>query len=500
MQFRSLPAVLLLALSVAACGDGARPGTAGVGDSYYPRLGNGGYQVEHYTLDIEVTDVSRSELSGLARIEAVTTQRLSRFNLDLIGLTVDAVHVDGRPARFERDGYELVITPAAALAADAPFTVEVRYHGVPERYLSMAAPEEDIGWITHDHGSYAISEPDGGATFFPVNDHPLDKATYTFRLTVPKPYQVAANGVLRETADHGDRTTYVFEARDPMTSYLATIAIERFELVSETGPNGLPLSSYFSTMLDPAYRVPFANVPRALALFNERFGPYPFEVYGSIMVNAPSRGPLETQTRPIYGNDEYYLEDPQWAELIVVHETAHQWFGNSVSVTDWSDLWINEGFATYAEWLWLEETEGSEARDAEIAYIYEAVATSPTAVPPGRLMADDLFDYASAYGRPALMLHALRLEIGDHAFFALLRAYPTRYAYGHADRAQLLALAEELSGRELRAFFDAWLYGQALPPIPPLGLAPETVDANSAQPRSENIRLLHRHGHRPPRY
>jgi len=493
----SLP--LVLALSVAGCGDDsrdddqARPGAAGAGDSLYPGLGNGGYQVEHYTLDIAVADVERGELTGLATLEAVATQRLSRFNLDLIGMTVDAVRVDGQLASFSRDGRELIVTPAAALAEGAPFTVEVSYRGTPERYMSLALPEP-VGWTLHAGGSYVLSQPDGAATFYPVNDHPRDKASYTFRVTVPKPYQVAANGVLSETADNGDSTTYVFEARDQMASYLATIAIERFEVVTETGPNELPLRSYFPEGIDPGYRVPFANQAKIIELLNDRFGPFPFEIYGSVMVSSSDLpGALETQTLSLFGNDSFYLELPSYGELVVVHETAHQWYGDSVAVTDWRDVWINEGFATYAEWLWLEETQGVAARDEQIAETYAFVAAFPTAAPPGRPASDDLFNYISTYARPGLMLHALRLEIGDDAFFALSRTYATRYAHGNASRDHLFALVEEVSARKLDAFFDAWLYDQIVPPIPQMNLSAATAKASRPLLRDDDARI-HRHG------
>ena len=274
----------------------------------YPGFGNGGYDVQHYGLDLTVSDVDTGTLTGVTTIEAKATEDLSSFNLDFVGFTVEDIAVNEQPAAFDRNGQELTITPAMPLQAGETFTVEVTYSGAPEQIESVALPVL-TGWVTFDGGSYVVSEPDGAANFYPVNDHPLDKATYSFRVTVPKPFEVAANGVLVETIDHGDTTTFVWQARDPMASYLATVNIGEFDVETEDGPNGIPIRNYYAAGLEEGIRKPFARQAEMLALYSEIFGPYPFEVYGSVVMDAEIGGALETQTLSIFGVDVINLED-----------------------------------------------------------------------------------------------------------------------------------------------------------------------------------------------
>ncbi|NJR66401.1 MAG: M1 family metallopeptidase [Leptolyngbyaceae cyanobacterium CRU_2_3] len=233
-------------------------GSEGIGDSLYPGFGNGGYDVQHYDLDLNVTDVNTSTLNGITIIEAKATQNLSQFNLDFIGFAIDSITVNGQPAAFSRTGQELTIIPADLIAEDDAFTVEVKYNGSPEQITSVAIPVL-TGWVTFDGGSFVLSEPDGAANYYPVNDHPLDKATYTFRVTVPEAFEVAANGILESTIDNGTSTTYVFEARDPMASYLTTVNIASgFNLETEESPNGIPIRNYFAEGISEELLKPFA--------------------------------------------------------------------------------------------------------------------------------------------------------------------------------------------------------------------------------------------------
>lgn len=447
----------------------AQPGAPSLGDSLYPGLGNGGYDVQHYTLDLSIIDVDTSELLGVAIIEADATQDLSSFNLDLVGFTIDSVAVNEQPAVFDRYGQELTITPAFPLLGGETFVVRVTYRGTPETVSSMAAAGQ-IGWVVIDGGSFVLSEPEGAATYYPVNDHPLDKAAYTFRVTVPKPFEAVANGVLSSTVQHSDTTTFVWEARDPMASYLTTVSIGEFDLETQHSPNGIPIRNYYAAGLQKAIRQPFARQGEMLALYSQIFGSYPFDVYGSIVIDEEIGTALEAQTMSIYGVDQLDLDDLALAEQLVAHELAHQWFGNSVSVADWSDIWLNEGFATYAEGLWIEHSEGAEALDEWVTDTYWYVAEAGNElVPPAEPAADDLFN-EGVYGRGALTLHALRLEVGDTAFFDTLRAYQSRFAGGNASTDDFIAVAEEVSARELDPFFADWLHGEEMPPIPALGL------------------------------
>jgi aminopeptidase N len=301
----------------------------------------------------------------------------------------------------------------------------------------------------------------------------LDKAAYTFRVTVPEPFEVAANGMLTDTVDNGDTSTYLFEAREPMASYLTTINIDEFDLETMQSGEGVPIRNYYSTGLPTEVRTPFARQGEMLDYFSEIFGPYPFEVYGALVVDTEFGAALENQTLSIFGMDMIDLEDMEDTELVVAHELAHQWYGDSVSVADWGDIWLNEGFATYAEGLWMEHTRGRAALDGFIEYLYSEVKAYPEDYPaPGNPTANNLFN-GGVYLRGGLTLHALRLDVGDEDFFDILRTYHNKFKGGNAATEDFISVAEELSGKELSDLFEDWLYQMELPPIPQLGLETE---------------------------
>nr|AUN37585.1 metallopeptidase [uncultured bacterium] len=460
---------LLCTVSVAVAAP--QVGAPGMGDSLYPDFGNGGYDVQHYTLDITVAPKNFS-LTGITTIEAKATEDLSRFNLDLVGLTVDSITVNDAAATFTRDGQELQITPAQALTNGSMFTVEVHYNGIPSSYTSVALPVL-TGWVPYNDGpscpcSYVLSEPDGAATFFPVNDHPLDKATYTIKVTVPKPYNVATNGVQKVT-DNGSTTTTVSEVTSPMASYLTTIDISQFDLVTDPGTKGgVPIRNFFEKNVNQATRDLFKTQDEMISYFSSVFGPYPFDVYGALMLNIGPGGALEDQTLSIFGTDTVSTDNDQ-SEVTIAHELSHQWFGDSVSVGDWSDIWLNEGFATYAEGLWIEHTQGADALKDWVKSNYTYVAGADL-TPPGQAPADDLFNEGTYY-RGGLTLAALRAKVGDTDFFNILKQWYQRHKGGNVRTADFIALSNEISGQDLTQFFDAWLNEKPLPPIPELGLS-----------------------------
>ncbi len=435
-------------------------GATGVGDPYFPAAGNGGYDVQHYTLDLDVEVASGRLLPGTsATIEAVATDDLASFSLDLLALEVQSITVDGTRAEFTRDGQELVVTPAEPLTDGDGFVVAVGYDGQPRPEASAGLPIP-IGWRAGPSGIWTFSEPDGARSWFPANDHPTDKATFTFRVTVSDEFTVAANGVLVDTVDRGDRTTYVWEARDPMATYLATVNVGVLKRVDETGPGGLPLRSYYPPDLAADPPAAFDLTAEVLAFLESRFGPYPFEVYGSIVLDDFPVA-AEGQTLSLFSRE---LAESDFLERIVVHEAAHQWFGNSVSPATWEDIWLNEGFATYAEWLWLENRQGREAYEQQVAAAHEAMVAGGYP-PPGSPGSSALFS-PSVYTRGALALHAVREVIGDGPFLATLRAYHERHAAGVATTQDFVAVAEEVSGAALDDLLAVWLYQTAVPPLP----------------------------------
>ncbi len=430
-------------------------GADSLNDPYYPQMGNGGYDVLHYTLDLSV-DVANNEIRGSATLEALTTAALTSFNLDFHGLQVSAVTVNDAPAAFSRQNDELIITPDTPLARDTRFTTRIEYSGRPQPVDDAASPGEPVGWFA-DAGIYVLSESAGAMSWYPVDNHPLDKATYTFRITAPKQFSVAANGLLISEQITGAMKTTVWETSHPLASYLTTLVIGHYNLVTETGPNGLPILNYFPPDAGGDVTSAFKPTSEMLSYYSQVFGPYPFESYGAIVLPIEYGFALETQTRSIFTTD--FVD-----EVTVAHELAHQWFGNSVSLTTWKDIWLNEGFATYAEALWIEHTEGKAAGDAYMQDIYANASQHHLAAPEDPAVRNLFAD--SVYLRGGCVLYALRLKVGDELFFKILRDYYSRYQGGNARTEDFIAVAETVSGQDLGAFFDEWLNSDQVPALP----------------------------------
>ncbi|GIH19317.1 M1 family metallopeptidase [Rugosimonospora africana] len=649
----------------------AAPGASGAGDPYFPQDGNGGYDVGHYDLAVGY-DPASGVLTGHATVDAVATQSLSAFDLDLTGLTVSGVTVNGRAAAWTRDGGELVITPKAALANKAAFAVVVDYSGVPP-----AIDDPGIGtsgFMRTDDGFVIAGEPHGAATWYPVNDHPSDKATYAFHVTVPKNLTAIANGTLTGKSSSGGRTTWNYNETAPMASYLATVSVGNYDVHAYTAngvhytdavDSGLDAPEYtprtgsrmlYSQAGDPAYKrishvvdVPasggslsfYANVNTAendaylfveahtvgaddwttlpdednlmrdwagsmcdgalpfLAHYTTReadgtcsstgttgvwwgdssfnygpgddnpftfdlsqyagkqvelsityaakpaagpdddtterlgvflddvtvstgqgttsfeddgdtmdgwtaspasddngwesitadqapsagyvidralsrepeimtflagdFGPYPFTEAGGVVDSAPFGFALETQTRPTYSPDMFMFEDK--AVSVVVHEMAHQWFGDAVSLDRWRDIWLNEGFATYAEWLWAEHNGGVTAQQKFDDNYANFDVDSPYWAEPLNDPGPDGVNDPVAYERGAMTLQVLRDRVGDQKFFQILRTWVATYKGGNATTADFQATAERVSGRQLDDIFNDWVYGTGKPTV-----------------------------------
>ncbi|MFI7604087.1 M1 family metallopeptidase [Micromonospora sp. NPDC049366] len=459
----ALAAALVAVLALGGCtrsdeDGGFRPGAADAGDPYVPGRGNGGYDVGHYDLDVRY-DPATDRLTGRAVLTATATMGLSRFNLDLAGLDVERVVVDGAPAAQRRTGDELVVTPARKLPRGTRFTVEVAYAGVP-----AAIPDGVLGsggFLHTDDGAIALGQPDSAATWFPVNDHPSDKATYDVAVTVPDGLAALSNGVPGPRRSADGWTTWRWAERAPMASYLSTLVIGRYRVSTGTHA-GRPMVTAVPAS-EPEDGPAAASLARTGAIVDflaSRFGPYPFESYGGIVVADPRIGyALETQSRPVYGPS--FFEGGRPNPAVVAHELAHQWFGDSVSLARWGDIWLNEGFATYAEWLWDEHDGGRTAQRAFEAQ-YAATDWSRPSVDPGR---EAMFGSA-VYQRGALAVHALRRTVGDDTFFRILREWTAGRRDGNVRTDDLIAHAERVSGRQLRSLFDAWLIGGTPPALP----------------------------------
>lgn len=429
---------------------------SGLGDPYFPTLGNGGYDVDHYLIDLRV-DPERSHLDGTTTITATATGDHTAFSLDFAGPDVAAVTVDGAPVEWWRDGAELWV--GAPLVAGEAFSVAVGYAGVPSAFAA-GSPGFPTGWRSNDEGTYVVAEPDGARTWFPANDHPTDKATFTFRITVPDGTTAVANGAPAGTETAGGLTTSVWEMAYPMSTYLATVVVAPLVRVEHPAAGDVVLGDYLPPAMADEVPEAFTRTGEMIEAFSAWFGPYPFDRYGHVVVSGLPAA-LETQTLTVFG-DEWF--STPYAEFVVAHELAHQWFGDAVTPATWQDIWLNEGFATYGELLWVEHLYGPEARQAEAARRYDDLAATDHAL-TGDPGVERLFG-TSVYQRGALTLHALRADVGDEAFFAILRSWVERHAGGTAATSDFVALAEEVSGRDLGALFDAWLYAAPLPPLP----------------------------------
>ena len=420
------------------------PGASGVGDPYFPGLGNGGYDALHYTIDLDV-NLDEATIAGDVTMQARATQNLSRFNLDFGGMTISRITINGEAATFSRDGRELIITPAQTLREGSIFESVVTYSGTPGKNIGNVGSPFSRGWVFYENGVYVAGEPDGSSLWYPVNDHPTDKAEYTFEITVDSAYTVAANGELLQTQASDDRTTFIWE---------------NDERVDEDPVDGVALRNYFpADLTDTGQRV-FRQQDDMLRVFNELFGAYPFQMYGSVVVDTPLPFALETQTLSLYGSS---IVNSSRAQLVISHELAHSWFGNSISPSTWRDIWLNEGFATYASVLWMDEELGDGTLERVMDGWYSNLPR--TGIIIGDPGARNLFNQ-QVYIRGAWTLHALRLKIGDARFFQLLQTYHEQFKHSDASIPDFIELAEEIGGQELDEFFDAWLYQTQLPPKP----------------------------------
>ncbi|MCX4709782.1 M1 family metallopeptidase [Streptomyces fimicarius] len=453
------PVLLALALLGGGCSGGVEgtPGAVGLRDPYFPGLGNGGYDVTHYGLELDV-DPAAGQLRGTATITARATQDLSAFHLDLLGLDVESATVEGRRAAVNRAGKELTLRPAAGaesrLRKGRTFTAVVRYSGSP---LTVTDPDgSKEGWLPTADGAVALGEPTGSMAWFPGNHHPSDKAAYDIGITVPEGLAAISNGELVSRRTANGRTAYRWRTAEPMASYLATVAVGRFATEESVTPGGIRLFTAVDPESAAASEDVLARMPAVLKWAAGKFGPYPFSSAGAIVERTgDSSYALETQNRPVYPGP------PDTA--LLVHELAHQWFGNSVTPKTWRDMWLNEGFATYAEWLWAADHEDVPVEESfREAYEDDANWAFPPADPP---TAADLSE-PPVYGRGAMVVHRIRLAVGDDAaFFALVRGWTKKYRHGNAATDDFTAYVEEETGRDLGRLWDAWLYGGSRPPL-----------------------------------
>jgi aminopeptidase N len=443
--------------------DSSTIGSPGIGDSYFPLLGNGGYDVQHYTVDL-VVDMDANTISGTVTVDASATQNLTRFDLDYTGPAISAVSVDGRPADFSRSGGELTITPAAGLEKGQPFAAAVTYRGTPGCGQSGSQPPVYMcGWTRYDQGVLVAAEPSGQSSWLPLNETPADKASYTFRITVARPWVVAANGLQKSVTDNGSTRTYLWQTDNPLAPYLVTLAIGRFTEETDTS-SGVLVRNYIADGYPADVARAFDSTPQMISYYESVFGKFPFEAYGVVAHNTKLNFSLESQTLTVFGNSFV-------TEMVAAHELAHSWFGDSLTPARWQDIWLNEGFASFAADLWEEHVHGKAYAEKALSNLYQNILKNEKDVAIGNPGPNAMFGF-DVYNRGNMLLHALRARLNDDAtFFKILQTYAQRYYHANVNTQDFISLAEEVSGQKLESFFQDWLYGTSMPDIPELGLS-----------------------------
>jgi aminopeptidase N len=500
---RSTPSRLLSASVAAAVGLGIfaaspayastpSPGAAGIGDRLFPLLGNGGYDVANYNLALTYPKKDPAQqVSGSVTITATATQALSRFDLDFSGDAVAAVSVNGARAKFSLGGGELVITPARSLAKGRAFTVTVSgFKATP----ITGTPQAPSGFLRTPDGTALTGQPAAAHTLFPSNDHPRDKATYTISLTQPAGWTGIANGQQIRTVKHAGYVTETYREASPMASELLQVAVGDFVVRTRPSVDGIPIRDVAPTRLAGTL-LPEADDERAeLAWMESQVGKYPFENFGSLFIDANLDAALETQTLPLYDTATANRPTPLFNPTMV-HELAHQWFGDSVAPANWSDLWQNEGHATWYEMAYAEKTGvlsdyiGFDTTEEFYRAVYGIsdqlrADAGPVARPNSGAFAD-LFNEDVYFGG-ALTLYALQQKVGAATFQRIERSWATQFRGQSKSTDDFIALASKVSGQDLKAFLTAWLYGTTTPPMP--GHPDWTVNPPSA---AASIQLPH---------
>ncbi|MER7012326.1 M1 family metallopeptidase [Saccharopolyspora sp. NPDC000359] len=478
--------------SPALAGDGG-PGAPGAGDEYFPGYGNGGYDVSHYDIQVRYQPAD-DHLRGTTTIVAKPTQDLTAFNLDF-ALTPKSVRVNGLPAEFSQNGTELTVTPAETLPEGSLATFVVEYEGVP----STVEVDGLNPWIRTSDGALAVGQPEISAWWFPGNDHPRDKATFDISVTVPDGTEAVANGVNTDRSSLAGWTTWKWRTTKPTATYLAFFAAGQYEVNERAGAFGQPYVSAYSDglgELEGPAKASVERTPEVLEFLSGVLGEYPFEAQGGLVSAEGMNFALENQTRPTYSH--LFFRDGANTS-VVVHELAHQWFGDSVSVDTWRNIWVNEGFASYAEWLWSEAQGTGTAQELFDHYYAQYPADDPFwQVTPGDPGKEAVFDGA-VYDRGAMTLQALRNVVGDEVLLDIVRTWVAQKQYGTATVEEFIQLAEQKSGKQLDELFNAWLFTPGKPPVgEATGVPPSALRIQSAPPAAvaeldRTHALLHDH-------
>lgn len=436
-----------------------RGGGPPVIDPYLPHNGNFGYRVSRYELEFEYK-VSSNRLSGTATITAVTLASLQNFTLDLAeNLSVTKVSVNGRrPPHFSAGGGKLRIRLNAPLPAGSAMSIVVRYGGSPRPIRTVWG---EVGFEELSNGALVAGQPNGSPSWFPCDDHPSSKASYRIQISTDSPYYAVAPGKLLSRRARAGHTVWTYDMPDPTSTYLATVQIGMYEL-HRLPKAPVAMQALIPHRLRAAFDHDFGRQPAMMKLFTKLFGPYPLSAgYTVVVTDDDLEIPLEAQGISVFGAN--HCDGRRGSERLIAHELAHQWFGNSVTARRWRDIWLHEGFACYAEWLWSENSGGPTA--AQLALQHHRRLS---AAPQDLLLCDpgpqDMFD-DRVYKRGALTLHALRGMIGDERFFTLLRDWTTRHRHGTVVTDDFTGLAANYADVPLRPLWESWLYSPRVPAL-----------------------------------
>jgi len=433
-----------------------------VADPVYPQHGNPAVDVLVYDLDLS-WDPDARQLSGQATLTIRATERINKVTLDFSGaLHANTVTVDGAPAAAQQAAENITVPLPHALATDDQVKVAISYRGSPKAASApmVRADIEQVGLIVEPDGSaFALQEPYGAFTWYPVNDQPSDEALYDVSVTVPDGWAAVSGGDPQPVADAaGGGHTYRYLNGQPVASYLVAFGIGRYRHTVAAGPHGLPMHFWYLPAEADAIRRQIPRMAEMISWLEQRFGPYPFRTAGLMTIPQPTG--METQTM--------ITLSPGFPDEVLVHELAHQWFGDAVTPGTWRDMWLNEGWAMYAQALW-EDEFGSGSGDGPVPLArtlaewlrvdgeLRAEHGPPADYHPGH------FGSANVYYCPGLMLHEIRRQVGDREFFALARDWIQTNRDTTQDRASFTAFVNKHTRRDLTPLINAWLDSPTTP-------------------------------------
>jgi len=429
-----------------------------IGDPYIPELGNTGYDVQAYNLTIDL-DPSQTTFNAMVAITStVTFENLGRLSLDTVGLDLKSILVDNQAVNFYQNQNKVYVDLPRSYDLGETLVIQVDYQGKNQPYFSPYAPGFGLGISKPAPNELlALSEPDGARAWFPSNDHPLDKAEFRLQASVPEGLTAVSNGTLLETYTTGGKSTFIWYEDEPIATYLVALAVGDYQRI-DAEPFGDIQVRHYVFGDDSHIGEHLQRTPEFLQFLTGLIGPYPYDDFGFVEIE-PTDVAMETQSMIMVARNFWQKKNPS---EILVHEAAHQWFGDRVSLKSWGETWLNEGFATYIQYLWLIDQGEPQQKLMDYAESdllgSESIENSALVQPkPGYLFA------VNPYLKGAWVLHMLRLELGDEAFFALLKEYYQRFADGYTTTADFQALAEEYSQHSLDTFFDQWTESPMLP-------------------------------------